>query len=239
VFFAELVSTQGRLLKIEDCSANKERLDFARLLIATNAIQKVDVTIKVLIDNSVSCIRLIEDVGFGFAKNACLVECGEDVDNVSQFSVHTGMQDDDPLIEEFVQDFHEDWNNKRGEASKANSDTVNQGEAPDVRTVANVVSKHLSPLQPFVLEPVEEAPSPVPTTSCCKLKKKIRVPPAYGIRKMARLSAVERNSLILSMKKAKRKQRGASCPTKTGSHGTNCTSFSGIPSNSNKTVDSK
>ncbi|GAU41049.1 hypothetical protein TSUD_374030 [Trifolium subterraneum] len=119
LFFAELVSTQGRLLKIEDCSANKVRLDFARLLIATNAMQKVDVTIKVMIDKSVSCIRLVED-------DACLVECGEDVDNVSQFSVHTRMQDDDPFIEEFVQDFHEDWNTKMVEASKANSDTVNQ-----------------------------------------------------------------------------------------------------------------
>jgi len=35
IFFLELATTQGRLLKIDDCTINKDRLDFARFLTST------------------------------------------------------------------------------------------------------------------------------------------------------------------------------------------------------------
>lgn len=77
IFFLELVTTQGRLLKIDDCTINKDRMDYARFLIATPLLKEINVS-EEWIDGQMIPIRIIEDVDFGFAEDACLVECEDD-----------------------------------------------------------------------------------------------------------------------------------------------------------------
>ncbi|GAU10651.1 hypothetical protein TSUD_421200, partial [Trifolium subterraneum] len=85
IFFAELVESQGRLLLIDECTVSKQRMGFARILIVTTSMKEINVSVKVRINNIETNIRIIEDPGFGFAKDACLVE--EEDDNDSQFSL--------------------------------------------------------------------------------------------------------------------------------------------------------
>ena len=42
IFFLELASSHGRLLKIDEVTINKERMNFARLLIATSVLKELN-----------------------------------------------------------------------------------------------------------------------------------------------------------------------------------------------------
>jgi hypothetical protein len=78
IFFAELAETQGRLLKIDDVTSNKERMDYARLLLAIPLVKEVNTTVQVLINNKMTNIKICEDLDHGYGTDACLVECGDD-----------------------------------------------------------------------------------------------------------------------------------------------------------------
>ena len=64
IFFLELASTRGRLLKIDDTTVNKEKLDYARFLIATFELKELNYVVQFLIDGRVYPIRVIEDLEF-------------------------------------------------------------------------------------------------------------------------------------------------------------------------------
>jgi hypothetical protein len=107
IFFAELAETQGNLLMIDEVTINKDRMDFARILITTSSLKEINTTVKVLIDNKDFYIRLVEDWGHGFANDVCLGELEDD--NNSHFSDHSDLKADEPFVEEFVQQLHEQW----------------------------------------------------------------------------------------------------------------------------------
>ncbi|GAU27365.1 hypothetical protein TSUD_55180 [Trifolium subterraneum] len=88
IFFAELAESQGRLLQVDDCTLKKERMDYARLLIATTVLKEINGMVLVVIDNKDFCIRIIEDIEFGYATDACLVEYADD--NNFECSAHSG-----------------------------------------------------------------------------------------------------------------------------------------------------
>jgi hypothetical protein len=136
IFFAELVESQGRLLLIDECTVSKQRMGFARILIVTTSMKEINVSVKVRINNIETNISIIEDPGFDFAKDACLVE--EEDDNDSQFSLHTGMQDDDPFIEEFVQHLQEDWANS---LNNNNNNEVNKGGCNSGKQASSTAKK--------------------------------------------------------------------------------------------------
>ena len=50
IFFLELASTRCRLLKIDDVTVNKERMDFARFLIATHELKELNYVVHFMID---------------------------------------------------------------------------------------------------------------------------------------------------------------------------------------------
>jgi len=78
IFFLELAATQGRLLKTDDCTINRDMMNYARFLVATPLLKEINVTEEVWIDGNFFPIRIIEDIEFGFAEDACLVECEDD-----------------------------------------------------------------------------------------------------------------------------------------------------------------
>ncbi|GAU29337.1 hypothetical protein TSUD_227080 [Trifolium subterraneum] len=132
----------------------------------------------------------------------------------------------------FVQHLQEDWANS---LNNNNNNEVNKGgcnsgkQASSTAKKDQISHKHSKG---------SVASAPASGHSNRKLKKKILVPPAYGIRKMARLSETERHRLIQSLKKAKNKQVSR-CSSKANAHGDNCTSFSVGPNNSKNTINSQ
>ncbi|GAU23785.1 hypothetical protein TSUD_26930 [Trifolium subterraneum] len=61
IFFAELAETQGRLLQVDECTVNKERMDFARILVATS-FKEVSVTIPVVNRRMTSWLMLLLNI---------------------------------------------------------------------------------------------------------------------------------------------------------------------------------
>jgi hypothetical protein len=106
-FFALLASFKGRLLKVDECSVNKVRLDYARLVITTSSFKEINVVEDFYIDGTKFSIRLVEDLEFGLAEDACLVEY--EADNVSNCSEPAGMNDNEPLVDTLVDQLQEEW----------------------------------------------------------------------------------------------------------------------------------
>ncbi|GAU32020.1 hypothetical protein TSUD_158110 [Trifolium subterraneum] len=61
----ELAESQGRLLKIDEGTINKERMDNARMLIATPPLKELNDIVKVWVDDMLVPIRIIEDMDEG------------------------------------------------------------------------------------------------------------------------------------------------------------------------------
>jgi len=60
--FLELAATQGRLLKIDDNTINKERMNYARFLIDTPLLNELNVVENVWIYGRLYPIRIIEEL---------------------------------------------------------------------------------------------------------------------------------------------------------------------------------
>jgi len=106
-FFALIASFIGRLLKVDECSVNKVRLDYARLFITTSSVKEINGVEDFYIDGTKFSIRLVEDLEFGLAEDACLVEY--ETDNVSNCSEPAGMNDNEPLVDILVDQLQEEW----------------------------------------------------------------------------------------------------------------------------------
>jgi hypothetical protein len=90
-------------------------MDFARILIATPSLQNLNFTIPVQIEDKVACLRIVEEQGSLLAEDVCLSDCAEDI---GQFSIHTGVQEDEPIVDALVDQLHADWVTKVAEESK-------------------------------------------------------------------------------------------------------------------------
>ncbi|GAU18424.1 hypothetical protein TSUD_203130 [Trifolium subterraneum] len=213
IFFAELAESHGRLLKIDECTSNKSRMDYARFKIATPSLKEINVTFQVLIDNRLTSIRLIEDIDFKFASDACLVTCNSD--NNSVCSAHTRFQDEEPLVDAFVQQIHDDWKTKS-----------------EGRVINRVSPKQATSLQPVSEHSVMKSEQRVShgSSKSRKLKKCKFTPSIKGMKKLARLSTTDRNALIRSLKNAKRRKPGSSSVkvNSQGKQGTSLTAGSGF-----------
>ena len=58
--FIDCVSGAGRYIHADECSVDKARLDFVRILISTPHIEIIDTTSEFLIDESKYVIKLVE-----------------------------------------------------------------------------------------------------------------------------------------------------------------------------------
>jgi len=61
VFFRLCVSGMSRFLSVDDCTADKARLDFARILVATPNIEIVNKSSEFFIDEVVYAIKIVEE----------------------------------------------------------------------------------------------------------------------------------------------------------------------------------
>lgn len=207
IFFLELAATQGRLLKIDDCTTNKDRLDYARLLISTPSLKEINVIEKVWIDGRMFPIRIIEDFEFGFAED----------DNNSQCSVSEGFQEEDPIVDTLVQQLQDDWVTKAKEDQKANSVTVHQhsSSCQPVSFEREVKENSSNPIVQHVAKCIEGTtksnPCNISINSQHSKKRRKVVPSMTGLKRIARLSATDRNDLIRSLKSSKKKKKVYLC----------------------------
>jgi hypothetical protein len=92
---------------VDECTVNKVRLDYARLFLTTSQFSEINGVQKLYVDGVPFSVRLVEDLEFGLAEDACLVEY--EADNASHCSEPVCMQDDVPLVDTLVDQLQAEW----------------------------------------------------------------------------------------------------------------------------------
>jgi len=73
-FFKLCVLDCGRYLRSGNCSLNRERFDYARVLISTSSLDVVNFSDQILVDGMMVEIKIIEEWGFNSGDDACLYD---------------------------------------------------------------------------------------------------------------------------------------------------------------------
>jgi len=63
-FFKLCVLDCGRYLRADNCSLNRERFDYARVLISTASLDAINITDQILVDGMLVEVKIIEEWGF-------------------------------------------------------------------------------------------------------------------------------------------------------------------------------
>jgi len=64
----------GCYLHRDNCSLSREHFDFARVLIATSSLDVVNMVDKILVDDVLAEVKIIEEWRFNLGEDACLIE---------------------------------------------------------------------------------------------------------------------------------------------------------------------
>jgi len=82
----------GRYLRADNCSLNRERFDYARVLISTSSLDVENISDQILVDGMMVEIKIIEEWGFNLGDDACLYD--EDDKSVSESQVNADIHKD-------------------------------------------------------------------------------------------------------------------------------------------------
>jgi len=74
----------GRYLRADNCSLNRERFDYARVLIATSSLEVVKLSEHIIFDGEMVEIKILEEWGFNLGDDVCLYDEEEKADTSSQ-----------------------------------------------------------------------------------------------------------------------------------------------------------
>ena len=206
-FFLELASSDGRLLKIDEVTINKEKMDFARLLIATSDLKELNDVVNFWIDGRVYPIRVIEDLEFGFAVDACLSEF--EADNKSQCSAPGCFQEEEPLVDALVQQLKDDWIKNSNEVpGDVNDPEISRSIHGEVKHSETKVDSSSNSIKNPAACVQGEGGVNISEVSQKSLSKRRKVAPSLqGLKKIVRLSESDRMALIRSLKKSKHSKR--------------------------------
>jgi hypothetical protein len=156
-FFKLCVFDCGRFLRADSCSADKDRLDFARVLIATADLDIVTKLERVLVDGAMVEIKIVEEWGYAMGEDTCLFE-EEDGSEQSQAGDEAGHDEPevrrnvDVLVEKIVDTLEAEDDDavqrKCGRETKPVDTLFDDGESQheDARSV-EVLSPVFDPVQ--------------------------------------------------------------------------------------------
>ena len=176
------------MLKINPCTTNLERLDFARILVSTKCLDTINAVENILIDDKHHIIKIVEEVETGFARDVCFEEVPSD--SAFEFSEHRDdLNFDEPIVDVLVQDLKEVWENSAAKQTAAHC-LRHAEQQPIVNSAAhsNTPNSHVSASfdlqqKPGLLhiDPVLSAPSNGQSSSPCAHSNDIRIKAASKI----------------------------------------------------------
>jgi len=113
-FFNLCVAKCGRFIRVDECTSDKARLDYARILISTTSLEVLNTTTEFLIDGCIFTIKLIEEWRCHLGEDAFLSEEVIDVPSIykddgsvrsEDFDIDEAQGDVDVLL----QDINKEW----------------------------------------------------------------------------------------------------------------------------------
>jgi len=135
-FFKLCVYDCSRLLRLDDLTDDKGRLDYARVLISTSSldITKADATI--MVDGEIFDFQIIEEGGFSLGEDACLSDDEEshsdDVSNHDDGVEELANRGDvDQLLNDVFEEWHKDNSERQMQCNMSHSASeMNKEKAP-------------------------------------------------------------------------------------------------------------
>jgi hypothetical protein len=108
-FFKLCVMDCGRYLRTDGMSMDKDRLDFARVLVSTPSLEIINVIDNILVDDIMVEIKIVEEWGFNLGEDVCLSE--EENVSVISHSDHeqvVGGEDVDDAVDLIVKNLSDE-----------------------------------------------------------------------------------------------------------------------------------
>jgi hypothetical protein len=150
-FFNLCVSGCGRFIRSDDCTVDRARLDFARVLISTSFLEVINSSADVVIDGTNHVIKIVEEWGCNLGEDAFLVE--EERDSTSEAlneKEHVVEKEDNGNMDDLVNDLNVAWRNDTdGHEEKlfdVETKLLNASEAGSVKQVQNSVAFNKQPV---------------------------------------------------------------------------------------------
>ena len=82
-FFKLCVMDCGHLLKIDDITLERDRFDYARILLSITSLEVINTEAQIMVDGVLFDLRVIEEWGYSLGEDACLLDEEQDLDEVS------------------------------------------------------------------------------------------------------------------------------------------------------------
>jgi len=151
-FFKLCVYDCGRLLRIDDITLDRDRFDYARVLVATSSLEIIKAKANILVDGVLFDFKIVEEWGFAVGEDACLFDEVE-----SQVDDRSALPDDldndvgGGEVEGLLNSLADDWRKE---------DSVRHFTPPNVSATVKVTTA--SPL--IASSPPAEDPSTASAT---------------------------------------------------------------------------
>jgi len=157
-FFKLCIMDCGRLLRVDDSSLGKERLDYARVLASTSSLEILNLNTSVLIDGVLSKLNIIEEWGFSLCEDACLID--DDANSVevnSNFEVQHDNAGDCGDVNDLIQKLSEAWDQDTDQKFscryKGVQGAVNGNKETEFIDSPTAECSPLIPMQPQAVQP--------------------------------------------------------------------------------------
>ena len=94
-FFKLCVMDCGRLLRIDDITLERDRFDYARILLSTNSLEVINTEAQIMVDGVLFNFKIIEEWGYSLGEDACLLDEEQDFDEASSELPEAHVEDVD------------------------------------------------------------------------------------------------------------------------------------------------
>jgi hypothetical protein len=132
-------------MRVDTCTEDKERFDYARILLATSSLNIIHADVDILVDDKLLNIKIVEEWGFSIGEDVYLFEDdsvfdGSDITN--EHCDHVVDNDADILANEIAADFLEKESLKKNSTEPQNileEDSVVQPSINDAHLHSKIV----------------------------------------------------------------------------------------------------
>jgi len=112
-FFKLCVMDCGRLLRVDDITLERDRFDYARILLSTNFLDVINTETQIMVDGVLFDFKIIEEWGYSLGEDACLLDTEQDFDEASSEIPEVHAEDGDcgdvdVLVNHFTEKLQED-----------------------------------------------------------------------------------------------------------------------------------
>jgi len=180
MFFKICVSRCGRFIRSDECTVDRVRLDYARVLISTTSLEVINLMSKVVIDECKYMIKLVEEWGCNLGEDAFLSE--EEIESTTEaLSNHNdapGMEEVQGYMDDLVDELSKEWLNQ-----DEHKDGNDYSAAPSMHAYVNcttkvVKRKHGKRLVGSIIEKgegVNQGISPKDVLGSCSAKEGVKI----------------------------------------------------------------